>query len=176
MTMALISTTTVGSGGAASIDFTSIPSTYTDLFLIVCARSNYASTYNNMYCRVNNDSGANYTLRYLQGNGSSASSSSSTTLIGFGYISASGAGSNTFGNASLYFPNYAGSANKTASSEFVSEDSTSAQFQTISGGVWNNTAAITSINLSLAFSASFVEYSTASLYGILKGSGGATVS
>jgi hypothetical protein len=38
----LIATTTVGSGGAASIDFTGIPQTYTDLFLVSSLRSNAA--------------------------------------------------------------------------------------------------------------------------------------
>ena len=38
-TYTLISSVTVGSGGAASIEFTSIPSTYTDLVLKLSARS-----------------------------------------------------------------------------------------------------------------------------------------
>ena len=35
-TYVLISSSTVGSGGAASIDFSSIPATYTDLVLKLC--------------------------------------------------------------------------------------------------------------------------------------------
>ena len=38
-----IQTVTVGSGGAASIDFTSIPQTYTDLKIVLSARTNRAN-------------------------------------------------------------------------------------------------------------------------------------
>ena len=43
-TFVLLASTTVGSGGASSIDFTSIPATYTDLVVKVSGRIDYAQT------------------------------------------------------------------------------------------------------------------------------------
>ena len=52
-TFTLIASSTVGAGGASSIDFTSIPSTYTDLCLKVSARSTATDTNVNMYVKFN---------------------------------------------------------------------------------------------------------------------------
>ena len=83
--------------------------------------------------------------------------------------------SNTFGNTSVYIPNYAGSTNKSVSSDAVTENNATTASQQILASIWNNTSAITSIFVSDTGS-NLVQNSTASLYGILRGSGGATVS
>lgn len=58
---------------ASSITFTSIPSTYTDLILVVTTAN--VNTNAQLYMRLNGDGGSNYSTTYMYGNGSSASSS-----------------------------------------------------------------------------------------------------
>lgn len=174
MSMTLISTVTVGSGGAASIDFTSIAATYTDLYLLVSGRTTAASI--EMRIQFNGDTASNYSVRRLYGDGSSAASNStSTTYLAPYAINPSDSSSNVFGNASVYIPNYAGSTAKSVSIDGVAENNATAGYQAINAGLWTGTAAITSIKL-IGQTGNWVEYSTASLYGILKGSGGASVS
>ena len=176
--MELISTLTVGAGGAASITFSSIPATYTDLVLLFSVRSSNSSTTNAALFSLNGST-ANFTDNWLQGNGSSASSNSNGGAAygngGYlGLINGDTSTANTFSNVQLYIPNYAGSTNKTFSVNGVVENNATAGWNICVAGVWANTSAITSLSLS-TYSANMKEGTTASLYGILKGSGGATV-
>lgn len=168
MTMTLISTTQVAAGGAASITFSAIPATYTDLVVLLSSRA--TSTTAGITLNLNG-SASSFTTRYMQGNGSAGSSTTNTTLIGNSCISTDT--SNAFSNLMLHIPDYAGSANKTFTSETVTENNSSTAYQQVFAGIWANTSAITSITLNLA---NFAQNTTASLYGVLKGSGGATVS
>lgn len=168
MSMTLISTATVGAGGAASIDFTSIPGTYTDLLIVLSSRS----TVNTGVVRIAfNGSTTSFTSRALQGTGSSSLSFTETNFVG--HTSNSDYTANSFGSHQIYIANYAGNTNKTFSSDSVAENNASANLSNLIAGLWSNTAAITQVTLSLS---NFAQYSTASLYGITKGSGGATVS
>lgn len=169
-TMTLISTVTVGSGGATGINFGSIPGSFTDLLVKISSRE--ASTANFAVSFGFNTTALNQTSRFLQGTGSSVSSSSTTDVTFL--LAGNSATSNTFGSAEIYIPNYAGSTFKSLSIDSVSENNATLSFQRLTAGLWSNTAAITSINLGAG--TLFAEYSSASLYGILKGSGGATVS
>jgi hypothetical protein len=172
--MELIKAAVVGAGGATSIQFTSIPQTYTDLVLLVSVRSGSSS--DTLFIRINGDAVSSTTSKILEGNGSTATGSSSTsdTFVRFGTIT-SAASANTFSNGLAYIPNYTGSANKTVSVDYVMENNGTTAYQTIVGGAFPVTAAITSLSVSNT-AASLAQYSTAYLYGILKGSGGATVS
>jgi hypothetical protein len=172
--MQLISSASVGSGGATSMQFNSIPQTYTDLVLLVSVRS--GSSGDTLFLRINNDTLSSTTSKILEGNGATASGSSSTsnTFVRFGSIT-SAASANTFSSGSAYLPNYTGSANKTVSVDYVMENNGTTGYQTIVSGVFPVTAAITALTISNT-SSSLAEFSTAYLYGILKGSGGATVS
>lgn len=175
-TMTLIATSTVGAGGASGINFTSIPATYTDLLITISTRISYAGVIAGLYANFNNDyTNGNYSRRALSGNGSSVSSTSGASFIQIGLAPGNNSTSNTFGNASLYIPNYAGSTTKSASVDNVTENNASEAYQWITAGLWNSTAAINSINI-YSDGGNHVQYATASLYGILKGSGGASVS
>ena len=179
MTMTLVSTVTVGSGGAASIDFSSIPQTGTDLYLVTSIRGNSGLEFNTVSIKFNNDSSSAYSWRRLLGNGSTASSSTQTTTTFMSFIAGNGAGgtSNVFSNSSYYLPNYAQSVVKSISFDGVVENNHPTGYQVMHAGLWNSTAAITSISLLPSGSSTiFDQYSTASLYTITKGSGGATVS
>jgi hypothetical protein len=159
------STVTVGSGGAASIDFTSIPATYTNLIVKVCARTDRASI-NDIMLLAFNGSTSSFTSRYLEGNGASAGSYTDQPR-GFGNAAGSLATSSTFGNSELYIPNYAGSTNKSYSGDGVEENNATTAFSSLFAGLWSNAAAINQITI-YGNGSNFVQYSTASLYGILK--------
>lgn len=173
MAITKIQTVTVGSGGAASIDFTSIPGTMTDLMFVISGRSTGASA--NYYNLTINGSTSTFSVRGLFGSGTTTGSFTTPANFG-GEIATSSVTANTFGNTSVYFPNYSGSSNKSYSGDGVGENNATAALMSQFAGTWATTSAITSISL-VPVSGSFVEYSTATLYGILKGSsGGVTVS
>ena len=164
-TFTLISSVTVGSGGAASIDFTSIPATYTDLCLKLSLRSTRTSQPVADLRIAFNGSTTSFSIRDLYGTGSAAGSATDTNYLGG--IDASTATSNTFANQDLYIPNYAGSANKSFSVDSVSEDNTSGgAYAFLVAGLWSNTAAINQITFTTNSTFSFAQYSTAYLYGI----------
>ena len=174
MTMTLISTVTVGSGGASTISISSIPQTYTDLRIVISARSNYSSA-NTDFCRLTfNGSTTGYEGRYLRGNGSGAQSS--TTQGSNVRLDVPSDTGNSFSNAQYYVPNYTGSQSKSISAEYVTESNNTSDYQYFTSTIWANSSGITSVSIDSANGASFVQNSTMSIYGILKGSGGATAS
>lgn len=165
-TFKLISSVTVGAGGAASIDFTSIPSTYTDLVIKYSCRGDAATTDRGMFVRLNGDTGSNYTYKFVRGDGSSAGSGgTTTTFLYFGNFDAATSTANTFGNGEFYIPNYAGSTQKSVSSDSVSENNATSAWTTLAAGLWTGTAAINAITL-YAESGNLVQFSSAQLYGI----------
>lgn len=175
-TMTLISTVTVGSGGATSIDFNSIPQTGTDLLLVGSARTGQSSIDSLLFVGFLN--GANdYQGRHLIGSGSSASSSSYSGYGDFdaGVICGANATSSTFSSNTMYFPNYALTAAKTLSAESVIEHNSSSSVLKITAGSRASTNPITRLWVT-AGGQTFQQNTTFSLYMITKGSGGATVS
>jgi hypothetical protein len=173
MAITKISTVTVGAGGAASIDFTSIAGTYTDLMMVISARSAVAN--GGLRIKVNGAT-TNLNVRLLYGTGSSAATATDTTYIGT--TTNSGTTANTFGNGSFYIPNYAGSTIKPFEAEVVTEGNYATPWEGwVTGGLYNSTAAVTSLSLVNDAAGNFAQYSSATLYGITKGSsGGVTVS
>jgi hypothetical protein len=166
-----IASTTVGSGGAADIEFTSIPATYTDLVVKLSARNDAATTVGGFWVEFNGST-SNLSCRFLYGTGSAAGSVADGTTI-FGYTNSDSATASTFSNAEIYIPNYAGSTNKSVSIDSVMENNATAANSALTAGLWSNTAAITSLKLrtfnnSNSAVANFMQYSTATLYGIKK--------
>ena len=161
-TYVAIATTTVGSGGASTIEFTSIPATYTDLLLTYSTRQN-AGNAPSLLVKFNNSS-SNFSIRYLQGSGSSAYSGTSPSNYA-GNSDGSSNTASTFASGTMYIPNYAGSSNKSYSVDDVQENNATEAYATLIAGLWSQTAAINQITLYNA-SNSFVQYSTATLYGI----------
>ena len=176
MTQTFIAATTVGSGGAASIGFSSIPQTYTDLTLLFSVRTTVANQLLNI--RFNNSATAVYSVIFLGGNGTSVIQNTfpNDSTIYNGIVGTrSDNTANTFGNGQIFIPNYAGSVNKVLSMDSTGENQAASSQIRIATGIWANTAAITQIAI-LPESGNIAEFSTAFLYGTLKGSGGATVS
>jgi hypothetical protein len=160
-TFTLISSVTVGSGGAANIEFTSIPSTYTDLVVKLSARGDVAGTAVKIQF---NNSTSDLSSRYLFGSGSAAASYTDASNI-YAYENSSGYTASTFSNSEIYIPNYAGNTNKSVSVDAVTETNATTADMALFAGLWSNTSAITSIKL-VPNSGNFAQYSTAYLYGI----------
>jgi hypothetical protein len=70
----------LGGGGAASITFSSIPATYKHLQIRISARCAIATVFSNIIAyRVNSDTGANYTIHYMFGDGASVTTAGAFT-------------------------------------------------------------------------------------------------
>jgi hypothetical protein len=165
-TYTLIQSQTLSST-ATSVTFSSIPSTYTDLLIKLSVRDARATlAVSDIWFNFNGlGSGTNITGRYLYGDGSSASATTVTSNGELAFGSGNGATANTFGNADVYISNYAGSTNKSISSESVAETGATGGFNLLLSGLWTNTAAITSIAMT-PFTSPFAINSSFYLYGI----------
>ena len=166
-----IYTQTVGSGGAASITFNSIPQTFTDLKLVISARLD--GTSGDFGIRFNADSTNSYSWTYLTGNGSSAYSgrlgSGSLTEYPAGTLNGTDTTSLTFSPNDIYIANYAGSNYKSIICDAVRENNGTTGITWMDAGLWSKTNAITSMTIrAYAGNGNFVQYSTFSLYGVLR--------
>jgi hypothetical protein len=177
MTMTLIETKTLGTAQAA-IEFTSIPQDGTDLVAIMSMRLNVAAVSADLIARFNGDTGNNYAFRRLVGRVTSVDSdtgSGGNDLFLVGVQAGNTSTANTFGNGTLYIPNYTSSNAKTASVDSVSETNGTVSEQSLIASRWTGTAAITSILFRPYFSENILAGSTISLYKITKGSSGGVV-
>lgn len=167
LTYKAIATVTVGSGGASNIEFTSIPGTYTDLCVLASLRNN-DNTYNDVQVYVYfNGSTSSYSRRTLYSATTYAGSTNASNSIAL-FCNIPSFTSSTFSNSTLYILNYAGSNYKSFSVDNVTENNSGTadtQYMSLVAGLWSNTAAITSVKLT-PNAGSFVQYSTATLYGI----------
>jgi hypothetical protein len=164
-TYTLIQSVTVGSGGSSSIVFSTLPNTYTDLVLKISARTNRSNVTDAISLKLNNVT-TNQSSLYMESTGSSSNSGTLSTIRG--QSCGNNATSGTFGNCEFYIPNYAGSLSKSTPSLGVAENRDSAAFMWLVSNLWNSTAAITDIEIINVNSATFLQHSTASLYGITK--------
>jgi hypothetical protein len=168
--MELITSVTVGSGGAASVTLPAtgtIPTTYTDLKVIISARGDRAVVADNFYIRFNNDSGSNYVRKEIYGDGTNAASYGGTaTAFEYVYFNGSTSTANTFNNFEMYIPNYASSNQKSFSIDNAREGNATSGDLQLEAGLWTGTAAINSIKFTNQSTGNFVEGSTFYLYGI----------
>jgi hypothetical protein len=160
-TFTKIAAVTVGSGGAANIEFTSIPQTYTDLVMKVSIRN--VNDTADSYLRFNGAT-TNFSDRWIYGTGSGTADSTTNSNIDF-LVTRSTFTANVFGNSEFYIPNYTGSTNKSVSVDSVSENNATTSYQLLSAGLWSQTTAITSIQI-VANNGNLAQHSTATLYGI----------
>jgi hypothetical protein len=151
----------------ASITFSSIPQTFTDLYLVFSVR--VTTSDGGLRLRVNTST-SNLSVRLLYGTGSSATTATDTTYLGS--VPNSGTTASTFSNAGFYFPNYVGAVAKPFSGELVDENNATLGLQWATAGFYNSTTAITALELFSSAGGNFVQYSSATLYGITKGSDG----
>lgn len=173
-TYVLISSVTVGAGGSANVEFTSIPATYTDLLIKASMRGDRTGTGVDQLQLTFNGSTSGYSWRTLYGLGASGTGSgnaSSQGSIPNLWENSAGSTSNTFSSMEIYIPNYASSNYKSISVDDVTEGNVTGGtaydiFTGFVAGLWSNTAAITSIKLAEYVGTNILQYSTFYLYGI----------
>jgi hypothetical protein len=155
-----IATTTLSSN-ASSYTFTSIPQTYTDLILIAVplATSNGQAS----FIRVGNgsiDSGSNYSMTALGGNGTSATSIRRTNATEYAVEYLPAADTTSKDIIMVHFMNY---SNTSVYKTFLSRSGNASYGTDATVGLWRNTAAINQISIT---SGAYATGSTFSLYGI----------
>lgn len=171
MSMVWIATQTVGAGGASSVVFSSIPSTFTHLQLRVFGRTGAGYESDGFNVRFNNDGGNNYACHFLQGDSVNASSSSATvqsTLYIAGRLPGSTVTASIFGSTILDILDYTNTnKNKVVRSiaGFDPNNTSAVVRVAMMSGVWLNTSAISQMEV-LANSGGFAQYSRFDLYGI----------
>ena len=165
-----IQTVTVGSGGQASISFTSIPSTYKHLQIRCIMKK--AGTGNDSFSlmTLNSDTGNNYATHYLLGTGAVAlaganAPSISSIYAGVTWGTGSSFSSSTFSAAVIDILDYTNTNKNTTVRTLTGTDGNGAGQVDLNSGVWLNTAAVTTINIA-GNGGNFNEYSQFALYGI----------
>jgi hypothetical protein len=172
MSMTLIETKTLGAN-AASIEFTSIPQDGTDLLILQSGRmavvvgGGFAIQFNNV--------ATNYARRTFVGNGSGAFSYNALDGSAGVFNDGGRGGAATFSNGQIYIQNYTEAVEKSWCVEAIAENNAAATDLYLEGGLWSNTAAITSIKLTPTTGQNIITGSTVSLYKITKGSSGGVV-
>jgi len=165
-TYVAIATVTVGSGGAADIEFTSIPQTYTDLLLVISGRKT-TSGVTDLGLRINSLT-TGYNFRSIGSNGSTVTNGNFTN---FSYyyqedaLQGSDSTASTFSSSQVYIPNYTSSNNKVFSGDAVTENNATTAYTRMSAADISTSSAISSILIKPG-TGNWAQYSTATLYGI----------
>jgi hypothetical protein len=156
-----IATTTL-TGTQTNIDFSSISSAYTDLRVVLFAKT-VGAGYGQL--RLNGDGSFLYSATYLYGNGTTATSTrdSGTNRI---YLARNGVWNSQFNLTTIDIFSYAGSTNKTVLVT-NSNDNNGSGNVTTAVGLYRSTSAISTVNL-MSNGSDFIAGTTATLYGILK--------
>jgi hypothetical protein len=154
---------------AASVTFSAIPATFTDLVVRASTRpATGGGSFDTLSMRFNGSSAADYSVTYLITNDnvveSGRSSSASRTFIRFG--EGNGTTANTFGSLEIYIPSYTASQNKPFSSVAVSENNATARYMGINAGLFRDNTAISSILIYSENGLDFASTSSFYLYGI----------
>jgi hypothetical protein len=158
-----LATATVGSGGLATVTFASIPSTYKHLQIRLMGRGSSGGA-ENVLLKYNGSTTTYFALHQLYGDGSSAyaTADSATGNNLTGYVSGA---TNTFGVAIIDILDYSNTSKYKVNRTLTGFDNNGSGFVLLRSGLWQNTAAITQIDLSLG-STTFQQYSSIALYGV----------
>jgi hypothetical protein len=158
------------STGTKTVTFSSIPSTYKSLQIRAIARTDNGGTSNDfIFMRINGDTGSTYASHRLDADGTNvgAVGFANSTYNLYGYIPNNGALASTFSGQIIDLIDYA-STTKTKTTRFFSginvNSSSNTQLQ-LSSGLWNSTAAVTSISFTVA-NYNFQSGTTFALYGV----------
>lgn len=169
-TYTLISSNVLGSN-AASVTFSSITQTYTDLLLQFSVRTTRASNRDQLSITLNNTTSSVTGETFLWGSGSAVNTGNSSGANNFFYVWCSGATAtaNTFGAGELYIPTYSGTTiNKNASVFSAAETNNSGSIIGIgvTAASQGLTAAISTITIASYNGADIASGSSFYLYGI----------
>lgn len=162
----------------AGITLSSIPASYTDLYLVLSLRGSSSSNRLGITIGFNSDTSALYSYRlmfaYESGQLTDGLTSKTPAQTPSLTITANNATANAYGVIRMLLPSYASSANKTFIADYVAENnSTTSYVLGTQGENYASSSAISSIELG-AQGHNFMQYSSATLYGITSGSDGST--
>jgi hypothetical protein len=164
-----IATVTVGSGGSASITFSSIPSTYQHLQIRGIARSTATGDSTGQYYafRFNSDTGNNYSFHVMKGDGSSVSASAIAPwdTMAVERTSTAFQTAGVFGAIVLDVLDYADTNKYKTTRALAGFDNNGSGQIALCSDSWRNTAAVDNIVFTLG-AGNFAEYSSFALYGI----------
>lgn len=167
ITFTAISTVEIPVGGQPTIDFQNIPSTYTDLLLLISAREETAASAT-LVIDINGSS-ANRSEIKLQANAGGTPFSNSTNDFQI-IANPSNYTANAFGSASFYIGGYASNTTKNIGSEsFATNNSGSDMLSRMTAHRWADTSAINRVTIKINPGTSggdINQYSTTTLYGI----------
>jgi hypothetical protein len=163
-TYTLISSNVLSSS-AASVTFSSIPATYTDLVLRASTRTDNANVSTAVKLYFNNVT-TDTSATYIEGNGATVISGFPSAPVLIFRADGATATSNTFGNAEIYIPSYTNTtAKKPVSSFGVHENNATTAYIDAVAALNNSNSAISRIDLD-GNGANFVSGSSFYLYGI----------
>ena len=167
-TYTLIASNTLSSS-AASVTFSSIPNTYTDLVVKASVRMTVVGNFDELYLQFNSSTAAIHSRTDLYGNGTSAFSGrdSSRDYISLWYANASSSTTSTFTNIEYYIPSYTANQNKPVGISSASEANATLAYINATAGLFRSTSEITTIKI-YPISANFASDSSFWLYGIKK--------
>lgn len=158
-----IATITVASGTQSSIEFTSIPATYTHLQIRALIRSD--NGLNSHKIQLNNDTGANYTYFQLYADGStvtgSPQGSANNGLAGYNYSSNTA----TAGATVIDILDYRNTNKNTIVRSLDGSQVNGAGLILYRSALWSNTAAVTNIKFT-PVTGNYAQYTQFALYGI----------
>lgn len=153
----------------ASVTFSSIPSTYTDLVVRMSLRAEDTDPGGDRIKVVlNGNSSSIYSMTNIVGFGSGGYGSaalSSQTYLTLRYTNQGGMTTNAFGSAELYIPSYTVSQNKPMNGMSVQETNSASARMSATAGLFSSTSAITSMEF-LPYSGNWLTGSSFYLYGI----------
>jgi hypothetical protein len=151
-----IATTTIAGTSTSSVTYSSLGS-YTDIVLVI---NGLNSSDVNFRLRMNGDTGSNYSVTRLEGDGTSASSSRETNQTNIKLS----AGVHT--NTGVFITQIMNFSNSTTYKTVLTRSNIPANAVTAFVGCWRNTNAVTSLTVFID-SGYIVAGTTITLYGIL---------
>lgn len=161
-----IFTQTVGATSIGAITFNNIPQGYTDLKILVSARTNN-SAQNLIYYYVNGNQNTIYSTTWVVSTGSTIGSARtiSNPQVQGGVATGTGDTANTFSNTEIYIPNYSGGNYKQGIVDGVGENNAAASTIALATNLIQTNAPITSLTI-FYNTILFTQYSTFTLYGV----------
>ena len=158
-------------GSVSTVTFSSIPQTYKHLQIRYISNTGRAVSGNDLtWIRLNGDSGSNYAIHRLQGDGSSATALGSTpqTYV-WGLGACASPSTSTLAASIVDIHDYTSTTKNKTVRVFQGvdfNDGTTQSVVQLSSGLWINTAAITSISFTTNTGSNFTSTSTFALYGL----------
>ena len=168
-----IATSIVGAGGASSVTFSSIPSTYQHLQVRAILRdTGTTADWNNVYATFNGDTAANYSTHYTRAYGATvdiyASSFTSASNMWLGLLPTSYSVYNGIHSGIIFdVLDYKDTTKYKTLQTFNGVDTNSATYGYINfgSGNWMSTSAVSSITIT-ATGRTLAQYSHFALYGV----------